>query len=245
MIRSDARVAAKVVDHSMVLPVLRGAKAVLALTAEEEHDIRQQAGTAATVIRLGNGITPTDLRARWATPSPEVIFCSRLHERKRPEAFVEMSSELVSRGLNARFTLVGPDSGSLQPTIDLVRRLGLQGHVTFGGALAPGEVRRRLAAAQVFVLPSFAEPYPMAVLEAVSVGLPAVITHDTGISDLVSNRPGVAVTDGTPTELADAVERFLYDRDHWARASLDAVRLSADVFDARQVTLQLRSVYRR
>ena len=56
-----------------------------------------------------------------------------------------------------------------------------------------------MAAASVYVLPSVREPYPMSVLEAMSVGLPVVVSADCGLAPLVErvalrhrHRPGDA-----------------------------------------------------
>ena len=49
-------------------------------------------------------------------------------------------------------------------------------------ALTPDAIPARMAAADVYVLPSVREPHPMSVLEAMSVGLPVVVTNDCGLA---------------------------------------------------------------
>ena len=81
---------------------------------------------------------------------PEVLFAARMHPRKRPIAFVEMAKALLDAGVNARFTLVGPDEGE-GPAL----RAALKGdpRISWEGALAPAAIPRRMAAASVYVLP--------------------------------------------------------------------------------------------
>jgi hypothetical protein len=140
--------------------------------------------------------------------TPEVLFAVRMHPRKRPLAFVEMAKALLDAGVDARFTLVGPDERE-----DAALRAALKGdsRISQEGALAPAAIPRRMAAASVFVLPSVREPYPMSVLEAMSVGLPVVVTDDWA-APLVDRTHCGVVTDPEARALAAAVESILADR---------------------------------
>jgi glycosyltransferase involved in cell wall biosynthesis len=144
-----------------------------------------------------------------AAEPPEVLFAARMHPRKRPLAFVEMARTLLDAGVNARFTLIGPDGGE-----GVALRAALEGEagIYWEGALAPVDVPRRMAAASVYVLPSVREPYPMSVLEAMSVGLPVIVTDDCGLAPLVARtRSGIVTGPGVPA-LAAAVETVLADQ---------------------------------
>ena len=144
---------------------------------------------------------------RWpASGPPEVLFAARMHPRKRPLAFVEMAKALLDAGVDARFTLVGPDEGE-----GAALRAALKGdsRISWEGALAPAAIPRRMAAASVYVLPSVREPYPMSVLEAMSVGLPVVVTDDCGLAPLVERTHCGIVTDPEVPALAAAVESIL------------------------------------
>ena len=68
--------------------------------------------------------------------------------------------------------------------------------ISWEGALPPTSIPRRMAAASVYVLPSVREPYPMSVLEAMSVGLPVVVSADCGLAPLVERMRCGIVTKG-------------------------------------------------
>ena len=55
--------------------------------------------------------------------------------------------------------------------------------VTAKGWLPPEEIEKELSAAHVFVLPSYAEGFPMSLIEAMTKGMPAICTDVGGISD--------------------------------------------------------------
>jgi glycosyltransferase involved in cell wall biosynthesis len=217
MVDKHGRRRARVVDALLTRRLLGRADRHLVLTDQDEAAVRRLGATAG-VRRIPNGV-PFVPSVEPAPPGPpEVLFCARLHPRKRATVFVEMAALLVDRFPQARFTLVGPDGGDGDRVRRLIERLGLTASVRYAGPVPPDAVLARMRRAAVYVLPSVAEPFPMSLLEALSVGLPAVCTDDTGISDVLAARGAAKVTDGSPRQLADAVAELLERPD--ARAAL-------------------------
>lgn len=196
---------APALDAVATRKVLRDAGAVFYLTPQEREQLGAVAGPHLRLVRLGNGV-PEYPPAIQSPGPPEVLFVARMHPRKRPMAFVEMAKALLAAGIDARFTLVGPDAGE-----GPVLRAALRGEsrIRWEGALAPAEIPRRMAAASVYVLPSVREPYPMSVLEAMSVGLPVIVTADCGLAPLLEETHSGIVTDPAVPAMAAAVESIL------------------------------------
>lgn len=72
------------------------------------------------------------------------------------------------------------------------------------------DVPRLLTAADVYVQPSLSEGLPMALLEAMATGLPAVVTRVGGMPEAVlEGETGYVVSVGAPRELAEALARVL------------------------------------
>jgi glycosyltransferase involved in cell wall biosynthesis len=115
---------------------------------------------------------------------PEVVFTGRLIEAKGLLELLEAWPLLLHRVPNAHLVLVG--SGPLEA--ELSRRAALPplaGRVHFTGEVL--DVRPYLCAAAAFVLPSWAEGFSNALLEAMAMGLPCVATEIGPIADAVSN----------------------------------------------------------
>jgi glycosyltransferase involved in cell wall biosynthesis len=132
-----------------------------------------------------------------------------MHARKRPLVFVDMAKTLLDGGLHARFTLIGPDEGEGSA---LRKALRDEPRISWEGALDPAAIPQRMAAASVYVLPSVREPYPMSVLEAMSVGLPVVVRADCGLAPVVQRARCGIVADGEIQAFATAVKSILRDR---------------------------------
>jgi glycosyltransferase involved in cell wall biosynthesis len=81
---------------------------------------------------------------------------------------------------DARLILVGPVDPSFRAILDQYR--GLFEEV---GSVPHSQVRKYYLAADVFVMPSLADAYPLVVLEAMSTGLPAIVSENTGTADLI------------------------------------------------------------
>jgi glycosyltransferase involved in cell wall biosynthesis len=196
------------VDALWTRRLLRDAGAVFFLTTQERAQLEAVASAPIRLVRLGNGV-PEYPAVVPRQGQPEVLFAARMHPRKRPLAFVEMAKTLLDAGVDARFTLLGPDEGE-GPAL----RAALHGdsRISWEGALVPDDVPLRMATASVYVLPAVREPYPMSVLEAMSVGLPVVITTDCGLAPLVRRTRSGIVSDPDVAALAAATESILADR---------------------------------
>lgn len=188
--------------------VLRDAGAVFYLTEQERTQLEAVGRTELRLVQLGNGVPEYSPAERHAGP-PEVLFAARMHVRKRPLAFVGMAKALLDAGVEARFTLVGPDEGEGHALSAALER---DVRISWEGALAPAAVPSRMAAADVYVLPSVDEPYPMAVLEAMSVGLPVVVTNECGLAPMVRETNCGVVAEPEIPALAAATASILSDR---------------------------------
>lgn len=90
------------------------------------------------------------------------------------------------------------------------KQLGISDQVEFVGYQSQAEVRERLAEADVFVLPSFAEGVPVVLMEAMAAGVPVVTTRIAGVAELVDHdHSGLLVPPGDTHALANAIDTLL------------------------------------
>lgn len=141
---------------------------------------------ADAIFYLPYGI-PLPRRVRQRHPGPlRLIFAGRVHGQKGVLDLPGIDASLRARGVDVTWTVAGggPDEGRL-------RELWAEAEssVRFVGALTNRETIERLADHDVFVLPTRAEGFPVALLEAMGAGLVPVV------SDIASGVPEV-VTDG-------------------------------------------------
>ncbi|MGC9536752.1 glycosyltransferase [Streptomyces sp. UG1] len=228
------------------VPLLRRTRGCLVLTERERRAVAEVIGAGGPpLLTLPNGVRPGRSHgAEHRRRDRQVLFLARLHPRKRPEAFVEMAA-LVHREMpDVRFTLHGADEGSLPAVRRLIATHGLEGVVTYGGALGHADAVRACARAAAYVLPSVDEPFPMTVIEALAAGTPVVCTDTCGMADELARREAAVVTDGSPREMAEAVCALLADDDKRGALVEAGHRAVAEAFSVHAVTDRLEEIYR-
>lgn len=205
------RVLAHVLDAAIVRRVLRRARRVFVLTDDERADVAAVARSAD--VRFSVVPNGTTIPHTTATPSTSstVLFLARLAERKRPQAFVRVAAAVHERFPAARFELIGPDEGEAPAVEGLISELHAEHYVSWRGAASHAAGLEAMQNAAVYVLPAVDEPFALSVLEAMSMGLPCVVTDSCGLVGLVSDPASLIVSASDVTHLQHALESLLAD----------------------------------
>ncbi|MBT9330246.1 glycosyltransferase family 4 protein [Acidipila sp. 4G-K13] len=169
------------------------------------------------VIRLG--IRPeefvpradTSPRAESSQNEITLVCVGRLVPAKGQMILLEAVASLLAAGHSLRAVFVG-DGSDRKALEAFTASHGLSAHVTFRGALNHDHTREQLAQADIFVLPSFAEGVPVALMEAMAMEIPCVSTMVAGIPELIRNRvDGILVPASSVEELAAAIKLLILD----------------------------------
>ncbi|MEU6853686.1 glycosyltransferase [Actinacidiphila alni] len=201
MIDPTEKLFARAVDVLGMKRVLRKADAILHLTEMEREGVQAVVPDTplSTFHRLVNGVTLQERRPPRGDRPPTVLYLARVQKRKRPEDFVAAMPAVLAKYPDARFVLAGPDTGDLTgPMQELAAELGVADSLECVGALGHEDVLKQLKAADVYVLPSVVEPFAVSILEAMSVGLPVVVTRTGGLSPDVEAAGAGRLTDSDP-----------------------------------------------
>jgi glycosyltransferase involved in cell wall biosynthesis len=250
MIDPTEKRVARLVDLLGLRSVLRRADGLLYLTEMEREGV--QAVIPDTPLRnahrLVNGVALQERRPPRGERPPTVLYLARVQQRKRPEDFIRAIPTVLTKYPEARFVLAGPDTGALaRPMLELARELGVGDSVEYVGALGHDEVLEQLRASDVYVLPSVVEPFAVSILEAMSVGLPVVVTRTGGLSPDVEAAGAGRLTDSRPDadngELVGQAILELLDPAANAEASEAAFRLIREKFSIDAVADTLMGVY--
>ena len=168
---------------------LRRAGCLHALNVQEADNFRRL-GLRNPIAVVPNGVElpsvapdPAEFGRRWPALAYRkvLLFLGRIHPKKGLPVLLDALSVLA----NDRFrqdgwilAVAGPDQlGHTAEVREQARRLGLERDVVFTGPLHGLEKSAAFAGACAFMLPSHSEGFSVAVLEAMSYGLPVVVTR--------------------------------------------------------------------
>jgi glycosyltransferase involved in cell wall biosynthesis/O-antigen/teichoic acid export membrane protein len=154
-------------------------------------------------------------------PVPTILYVGRLAANKRPDHAVRAFRHVQTVLPTARLWIVG--RGPMEQAI----RTSLPENVELLGYLSRPDVYRRMARAHCLIVPSTREGWGLTVVEANSVGTPAVAYDVPGLRDSVRhNETGLLVQAGNVSDLAAAAISILVDRDIYSEFRSSAQRWS-------------------
>jgi glycosyltransferase involved in cell wall biosynthesis len=222
----------------------RRAAAVVAPTGEVERELLAAAYPAAIVQSIPNGVpnpppctrqTQQAARAMLAESnqdlelppaSPLAVYIGRLEPGCGLEMLVDAWAIITQRRSNARLWLVG--DGALRSALQRrIESLGLSGRAAVLGVF--DQVDELLAAADLMVRPTAEPGTTMAILEAMSAGMPVIASDIPGHRQWIADgRDGLLVQPEDRPAWAAAIERLLDDSELSTRLGQSARQKAAD-----------------
>lgn len=202
----------------------RGAAFAIVITKVLETEVQRWSlvptGTSLRVV--GMGVDPQLLRREipyrpWRSGERARLFsCARLNEAKGHGDALAALALIRGAGVDAVLVIAGEDElggrGYRRTLEEHIVKAGLTGAVELLGAVSEERVRRELEVAHAFVLASHAEPLGVAIMEAMAMETPVVVTGAGGVGELVEDGiSGLIVPPASAEALAAAVARLLAD----------------------------------
>lgn len=184
------------------------------------------------VLRAETGITDA---------VPVFLFVGRLVRDKGVFDLIQAFATLGALHAQWELWMVGPDEEGLQASLQTEgERLGARIR-WFGSTPTP---ERFMAAADVFVLPSYREGFGSVVIEAAACGIPTIAYRIEGVVDaIVENHTGCFVAKGNVEELAQAMERLGSDPEMLSDLGNSARRRAVEDFSSSTVSAAWLAFY--
>lgn len=174
--------------------------------------------------------------------TPLVVCAARL-EREKDVASLISAVQIVRERVPGVRCLVAGEGAERLALAAQIGALGLEDSVTLLGFRA--DAPALMAAADVFVLPSLAEPFGLVLLEAMALGRPVVATRVGGpLEIVVDGETGFLVSPSSPNALADALGTLLEDPALARRMGENGRARYAAQFTAAKMSQAILAVYR-
>ena len=182
---------------------------VVVLSEEWAHFFMQNICNRDKVIILYNGVFLPKYRKEEYSDH-KVLFLGKLGKRKGSYDLLEAIPEILKQVPDATFYFGG--DGDIEQSKKISKTKNIEHHIQFLGWIGEEEKQQYLKEISVFVLPSYHEGMPMAVLEAMSYGMATVSTDVGGIPQIIEDGVnGILIGAGDIKALTETLVSLLCD----------------------------------
>lgn len=219
----------------------------------DERDLVSLMGLRCPVEVLPNGVYLESVsgappRGTFRAKFPElgdrpfVLFLSRLHYKKGLDYLADAWRYVMQRSPELRLVVSGPDDGAEGEFRQLIKRYNLTDRVVMTGPLYGKDKIAALSDASLFCLPSRQEGFSVAILEALAMGLPVVISEQCHFPEVAEQGVGRVV----PLEsraVGDAITQIMSDPELHRHMSVSASEMIARDYTWPQVARKCVQLY--
>lgn len=226
---------------------------IVAVSPEVQQDMRRYLIPAKKIQVIINGIDMQEFRRnnesrerirREFSIVPETSLIGtigRISPEKGQRYFIEAAAQVLESFPQACFVFVG-DGGQGQEMRLYAESLGIADKVIFAGFRA--DIAQWYSALDIFVLPSLLEGTPMALLEAMSTGVPVVATDVGGVGHIIQDgENGLLVPSADASKLAAAMNKMLSDLSWAGQLAQKGVRTVEQRYSARKMSEEYIALY--
>lgn len=172
---------------------------------------------------------------------PYILFSGTLTHRKGFDDLLIAFSKIHDKCPDWRLVFAG--NGEIEQAKQLAIERGIEKKCIFLGWVSGDGKDAAFRKASAFCLPSYAEGFPMSVLDAWAYGLPVITTPVGGLPDVLENQVNALVFEpGNTDQLAECL-LSITDDSLRKRLSASSIHLSESIFNSVEINRQLGQIY--
>lgn len=173
-------------------------------------------------VIIGN---PIEVKAYRKKASRKIVSVGRLTGQKNHELLIRAFKEISAKYSDLQLVIYG--EGLLREKLEtLIQELGLTEKVLLPGNVI--NVHEQIADAMIFVFPSLYEGMPNALLEAMIIGIPCIVSDINGIQEiLVDGENGILFRSGCKEDLVRKMEQVINDETMRRTLSTNAAKIKS------------------
>lgn len=242
----------KIFDIIFGYNILKDASKVIALTQTEAEQYKKMGMKDNKIGIVPNGIDLSEyenlpdigtFRNKYGIKSDEkiILYLGRVHKIKGVDMLIDAFSNLVSKMEGVTLVIAGPDNGFLSVLKAQIKDLKISDRIIFTGSLYEKDKLDAYVDADIYVLPSVYETFPMTVLEALACCKPVIVTDRCGIADIIKKVGFVVKYD--KNQLSDAIYTILQDKKLRSICGENGKKLIKKSYEWSTITEQFERMY--
>lgn len=172
----------------------------------------------------------------------QILFSGTLYEGKGYKDLIRAFAKIADKNKDWKVVLAG--NGEVEQARVLANELEIENQVELQGWVSGDSKDKAFKQASVLCLPSYAEGFPMAVLDAWAYGLPVITTPVGGIPDVaVDGENMLLFNPGDIDTLADKLDLIMSDELLRDKLSSSSVKMASEKFNLKTITEQVGEIY--
>lgn len=227
-----------------IISFLKKADKVIVLGESWNEFVKGLDRNIKTVI-MPNFVKCIEEKAKFNSNEVKILFLGVLIKRKGIFDLVEAIKLLLDENINRDIKVIVAGSGIEEERVkEEVIRLNMEKYFEFIGWIDDSKKREILKGVQIFTLPSYNEGLPVAILEAMSYGLPIISTSVGSIEDAVINEyNGIIIEPGNIVHLKKSIKELIYNHDKWKEYSLNSKKIIKDNYNEEDYFVKISNLY--
>jgi glycosyltransferase involved in cell wall biosynthesis len=232
---SDSRLIKTLAKWLLISKILREASAIIVTCESEKTDLNPPLQAKAINLNYGAVLSqPLNKSARrlpMGTQNPRIVFSGRFDKKKNLPLVIKAMPTVLEKYPDLTLDIAGSGTAKEVKTLQsLIQSLKLEGSIQFHGWVDAPKMLELFSGARLLVLPSENENFAIVVAEALSAGVPCVLSKFVGTADIVGkHHAGEIIQELTPTSVADGILKVLQgDETKYREAAFEAVQNSLD-----------------
>jgi glycosyltransferase involved in cell wall biosynthesis len=220
----------------------------ISITKKMRNDLLKLGLPTNKVIYVPNGINTSLFVPKGEKEDNLILFVGRITAAKGLHILLKALSYLRT---SVHLAVIGPSDWDQKYYVDVLRLIEKENQrgthrITYLGALDQVDVITWYQKASIFVLPSFAEGFPVTVLEALSCELPVIVTPVGGIPEVVKDKEnGILVPVNDAVRLSEAIQFLLDNKDARIRFGRKGRKSVIENFSIETMASRLRELYEK
>lgn len=186
----------------------------------------------------------TEILPEKYTKQNIILYAGTVNARKGYTDMIKAFAKIAFQYPNWEIVFAG--NGEIENGTTLAKELGIDSQTQFLGWISGKDKDKIFKEASIFCLPSYAEGFPMAVLDAWAYGLPVITTPVGGIPDIAKDGENVLLFQpGDCDKLAIQMDRMIKDnilRNHLTKQS---IILSQTTFNIDTINKEIGILYKK
>lgn len=198
-------------------------------------------------IILKNSVNTTNEIITKSEKNINILFLAVLIERKGIFDLIEVAKLIKDENKLSNFKLNFIIAGSgeeEQKCREMVKRYELDNQFKFVGWVNGDQKKQLLKDSNIFVLPSYNEGLPVAILEAMSYGIPVISTNVGSIEEAVKHEyNGFIHSPGDINMLKEYIENLVVDSKKWNKFSENSKKIIDKEYDSKGYFKNIENIY--